>query len=152
MASNGNGKESGWFEKHSDILRQIDTTEQARLKLRAQVAAIGEQLKELDEKHRKLLAELDEGLGRKKKGAKPKESGTGVMQCRAGSASGKLLRILDDLGTASRDDLAEQMEGITGPAISSAINRAIAAGAVERLKDGSYALTEPQQAAMRVEA
>jgi hypothetical protein len=158
MASEANGKVSGvsgWYDKHAAILKDIDANECARLALRTKLAEMKEQVAKFDERRAELLAQLDEGLGRvkKKRGVKPAGDGaSSPFRPKKGSATDKLLAVLDELGTATKQEIAEQLRDFSTGAIYQAILKATERGAIEALKDGQYALTDAQQQSMRSES
>jgi biotin operon repressor len=155
MAGEANGKVSGWYEKHAAILKEIEANECARLALRTKLAEMKDQVAKFDQRRAELLAQLDEGLGRvKKKQLASNAAGDGFVafKARKGSAPQKLLSVLDDLGTASSKEIAEELKEFSSSAILGAIQKLRSRGAIETLANGSYALTDAQQKSMRGES
>lgn len=153
--SNGQGggnqsqQSSGWLEKHSGILAEIDLATNGLLTIRQKIADLQAEAVKFENVRKELIAELDEGLGRVKK---PAPGEFRKIKPKSGSATEALLKLLDDIGTASKEEIAEEMKSFSAGAIYQAILKLKEVGAIELLKDGRWGLTEAQQAAMRDEA
>ncbi len=144
------------FDKSAGLLKELCTIERKRLDFMTQRADISATLIKLDERRKELFAELDECLGRAKKKQPPVNGATGdgsfvPFRPKKGIVQ-ELLKALDDLGTGTREEIGEELTNYGAGAIWTAIKTCMARGCIEQLKNGSYALTEAQQKAMRAEA
>jgi hypothetical protein len=140
-----------WYEENRKLLEAASRARAQLTLLEERAAEARAALETARAAYRDAVQKIQENLGTRK--AKNSTAKGGGSDWKPSSAIQlRLLRVLDDLGTASAEDIAGELGSEQkGTGISLSLAALAKHGCVEQLANKSWALSESRQSAMRAE-